>query len=253
MTPIERQTVASMTCDAIRDRILRGEYPEGSPLRQDAIAAELAVSRIPVREALRQLEAEGLVTVQPHRGATVSSLSPDEIDELFDLRASIEPDLLRLAIPRLGTDEHQCADEVIAASESALRKGDVSAWGELNWQFHSTLYAAAGRQATLDLLRKLHQQTERYSRMQLTLTHAGEKTSAEHRQILHAVKRREVKRATAILRRHILGGRDRLVAFLRDEKARANSAPTRSARVPVTPARESLAAFRRRPGSPRRP
>jgi DNA-binding GntR family transcriptional regulator len=107
--------------------------PEGSPLRQDAIAEELAVSRIPVREALRQLEAEGLVTVQPHRGATVSSLSPAEIDELFDLRASIEPNLLRLAVPRLGSDEYERAEAVLAASESALDKGDVSHWGELNW------------------------------------------------------------------------------------------------------------------------
>jgi DNA-binding GntR family transcriptional regulator len=219
-----------MTADAVRDRILRGVYPEGSPLRQDAIAEELAVSRIPVREALRQLEAEGLVTVQPHRGATVSSLSPAEIDELFDLRASIEPNLLRLAVPRLDSDEYERAEAVLAASESALDKGDVSHWGELNWQFHSTLYAAAGRQVTLDLVRKLHQQTERYSRMQLALTHAGAKTSTEHRQILGAVKRRDVKRATAILRRHILGGRNRLVSFLRDEKARANSAPTRSRR-----------------------
>jgi DNA-binding GntR family transcriptional regulator len=75
VTPIERQTVASMTCDAIRDRILRGDYPEGSPLRQDAIAEDLAVSRIPVREALRQLEAEGLVTVLPHRGAGLVALT----------------------------------------------------------------------------------------------------------------------------------------------------------------------------------
>jgi DNA-binding GntR family transcriptional regulator len=119
---------------------------------------------------------------------------------------------------------------VLAAWESALHKGDVSIWGELNWQFHSTLYAAAGRQATLDLVRKLHQQTERYSRMQIALTHAGAKTNAEHRQILGAVKRRDVKRATALLRRHILGGRDRLVSFLRDEKARASAAPTQSRR-----------------------
>jgi DNA-binding GntR family transcriptional regulator len=161
----------------------------------------------------------------------VSSLSPAEIDELFDLRASIEPNLLRLAVPRLGAGEYRRAEEVLTASESALHKGDVSIWGELNWQFHSTLYAAAGRQTTLDLVRKLHQQTERYSRMQLALTHAGAKTNAEHRQILGAVKRRDVKRATAILRRHIVGGRDRLLAFLRDGKSRTTSAPTRSRRA----------------------
>src|SRR5678810_63542 len=97
LLPIKRQTLTGMTADAIRERILRGRYPEGSPLRQDAIGAELGVSRIPVREALRQLEAEGLVTFNPHRGAIVSSLSLEEIGELFELRAEIECDLLRRA------------------------------------------------------------------------------------------------------------------------------------------------------------
>src|SRR5687767_11201338 len=96
-----RQTVAGMTLEAIRARILRGVYPEGVPLRQDSIADALGVSRIPVREALRQLEAEGLVTVTPHRGAIVSTLSLAEIEEVFALRAAIESTLLRAALPRL--------------------------------------------------------------------------------------------------------------------------------------------------------
>ena len=94
-----RQTIVSMTVDAVRERILRGIYPEGEPLRQDALAEELGASRIPVREALRRLEAEGLVTFNPHRGAVVSSLSLAEIEEIFEIRARIESDLLRRATP----------------------------------------------------------------------------------------------------------------------------------------------------------
>src|SRR6478672_13809392 len=105
VVPIQRQTIASMTIEALRERILRGDYPDGEPLRQDALADELGVSRIPVREALRQLEAEGLVTFNPHRGAVVSSMSLDEIMELFELRADIECDLLARAVP-LMTEEH---------------------------------------------------------------------------------------------------------------------------------------------------
>src|SRR5215216_4305615 len=105
VAPIQRQTIASMTIKALRDRILRGDYPEGEPLRQDAIADELGVSRIPVREALRQLEAEGLVVFNPHRGAIVSSLSLDEIDEVFALRGDIEAGLIRRAIPLLDADD----------------------------------------------------------------------------------------------------------------------------------------------------
>ena len=77
--PLRRQTLTGMTLDSLRDRILRGAFPEGEPLRQDAIAESLGVSRIPVREALRQLEAEGLVTFSPHKGAVVSTMSVDEV------------------------------------------------------------------------------------------------------------------------------------------------------------------------------
>src|SRR3954468_13173259 len=105
VVPIQRQTIASMTITALRERILRGDYPEGLPLRQDAIANELGVSRIPVREALRQLEAEGLVTFSPHRGAIVSTMSLKEIRELFELRAEIESGLLRRAIPEMSAED----------------------------------------------------------------------------------------------------------------------------------------------------
>src|SRR6476661_4206337 len=118
--PIQRQTLTGMTLDALRERILRGHYPEGEPLRQDAIAEELGVSRIPVREALRQLEAEGLVTFSPHRGAVVSSLSLAEIDELFELRADIEGDLLRRAISKMTNEQLDRATAVLDEFQDAL-------------------------------------------------------------------------------------------------------------------------------------
>ncbi|MEO8622727.1 MAG: GntR family transcriptional regulator, partial [bacterium] len=121
IVPLRRQTLTGMTLDALRDRILRGGFPEGEPLRQDAIAEELGVSRIPVREALRQLEAEGLVTFNPHRGAVVTTLSLQEIAELFELRADIESDLLRRSIPLMGTDDHKRATEILDAYDTALR------------------------------------------------------------------------------------------------------------------------------------
>jgi len=98
VTPIPRQTIASMTVAALRERILRGDYPEGEPLRQDALAEELGVSRIPVREALRQLEAEGLVTFSPHRGAVVSTLSLDDVLEMLERTVLRSPRLQRFVI-----------------------------------------------------------------------------------------------------------------------------------------------------------
>ena len=229
--PLPRQTVASMTLEAIRTRILHGDYPEGEPLRQDAIAEELGVSRIPIREALRQLEAEGLVSFAPHRGAVVSSLSLDEIEEIFALRAEIETDLLRRAIPRLGAEELARADEVLARYERALQVGDVPAYGELNWQFHSTLYAAADRPVTMAIVQRLHQQADRYLRMQLALTHGESRAADEHRAILDAARRRDVKAGAAVLAGHILGAGRALLGFLRGQRGMPEPTPRRGRRA----------------------
>jgi DNA-binding GntR family transcriptional regulator len=214
LVPIQRRTLTGMTLDALRDRILHGEYPEGEPLRQDAIADELGVSRIPVREALRQLEAEGLVTFSPHRGAVVSTMSLQEIAELFELRAEIESDLLRRAIPNMKNEDHARAKEILVAYEIALRAGEVAKYGELNWQFHSTLYAPAARVFTMGMVGKLHQQSDRYLRMQLALTHGESRAKDEHRAIAAAAKRADVRLATRLMREHILGAGRSLLTFL---------------------------------------
>src|SRR5688572_18401773 len=205
IVPLQRQTVAAMTLEAIRDGILHGNYAEGEPLRQDALADELGVSRIPIREALRQLEAEGLVTFNPHRGAIVSSLSLADIEEVFELRSHLEPDLLRLAIPRLTTYQLDLADEILDRYADALRASDVSKWGELNWQFHSTLYAPAERPVTLSILQRLHQQSDRYLRMQLALTHGESRANEEPRAIAAAARAGDAKRADKQMPDHNAG------------------------------------------------
>ncbi len=216
--PIRRQTLAGMTLDALRDRILHGIYPEGEPLRQDAIADELGVSRIPVREALRQLEAEGLVTFNPHRGAVVSSLSLPEITELFELRALIEVELLRLAVPNASADDVARGRQLLDAYDTALLSGDVASWGAMNWQFHSTLYAPADRAFTLGVAQRLHQQCDRYLRMQLALTRGATRATTEHRAILAAVRKRDAERACALLRDHVIGAGRTLHDFLANER-----------------------------------
>ena len=234
LLPIRRQTLTGMTVDAIRERILRGHYPEGEPLRQDAIGAELGVSRIPVREALRQLEAEGLVTFNPHRGAVVSTLSLKQIRELFELRAEIEGDLIRRAVPHMSAEDHARAAEILDAYDLALHSGQVPVWGALNWQFHSTLYAPADRDLTMSIVHKLHQHSDRYLRMQLALTHGETRARHEHRAIAAAARKRDAAKAQRLLREHILGAGRALVSFLereRVQRGRPNEArPARSAK-----------------------
>jgi DNA-binding GntR family transcriptional regulator len=212
--PIQRQTIASMTVAALRERILRGDFPDGEPLRQDALADELGVSRIPVREALRQLEAEGLVTFSPHRGAIVSTLSLEEIEELFELRAQIECDLLTRAIPKMTKEHTDRALELLEEFQVAYAAGDVARWGALNWHFHAALYAPANRNFTMGVLQKLHQHSDRYFRIYLVLSQSGERALAEHRAIAMAVKRRDVKAACQLMHDHIMSAGETLVELL---------------------------------------
>jgi DNA-binding GntR family transcriptional regulator len=217
---IERKTVTDLALEALREKILRGDYPEGEPLRQDALAADLGVSRIPVREALRQLEAEGLVAFSPHCGAVVSSLSLAEIEELFEMRGLLEAKLIRLAIPRLTREDLSRAEAVLDLYEAAFARRDVAEWGALNWRFHSTLLSAADRPLTLGVLNNLHNQSDRYMRMQLALTHGEDRAIGEHRAILAAARSRDIDGASAFLYEHVVSAGRALIEFLRVHRQR---------------------------------
>lgn len=225
-----RRTVTDLAADALRERILEGELAEGSPIRQDAVAVALGMSRIPVREALRRLEAEGLIAIHPHCGAVVSSLSLDEITELFELRALVEADLLRRAVPELQLADLRRAGEVLDRYDRAFRDRRVDEWAELNWQFHATLLAPAGRSRSLAMVQNLHHQSERYMRMQLALTRGEARAQAEHRAILRAARAGAAGTAARLVSGHILSAGRNLTAFLRRHRS---AAPARSFNSPV--------------------
>jgi DNA-binding GntR family transcriptional regulator len=216
---IERETLSSATTRALREKILCGEIGEGEQLRQDALAAEYGVSRIPLREALRQLEAEGLVSFFPHRGAVVSTLSTAEIGELFEIRALIEPDILKRAIPKLTSDHLERAQELLEAARIAFKDdSNVSRWGELNWQFHSTLYAPAVRPQSMAIIEKLNVNIDRYLRIHLVLTRQTTRAIDEHRAILDACRDKQSSLATKLLKQHILDAGESLVLSLRQQR-----------------------------------
>jgi len=201
---IPRQSLTSAVADKLRDQIIRGEIAEGTQLRQDAIATQYQVSRIPVREALRQLDAEGLIAIVPNRGAVVPALSPDDIEELFAIRALLEPEILKRSIPQLTQEDFAEADTILRKYVSELRREDhVSGWGRLNWQFHSTLYARANQPRFMAIIRNVNNSGERYTRLQLYLTHGIKRANEEHHQILELCRKRDVDAACKLLREHI--------------------------------------------------
>jgi DNA-binding GntR family transcriptional regulator len=222
-SPIPRQSLSSAVAERLRDKIVRGELQEGEQLRQDAIATEFGVSRIPVREALRLLEAEGLIKIVAHRGAVVSALSPDEIEELFDIRALLECEVLRLSIPSLTEADFQRSTSVLASFERALKhEEDVRVWGKLNAQFHSTLYSGANRPHFLNLIQMINNNGDRYTRLQLYLMRGFERASEEHHRLLELCRNRDVPAACKLLEQHIRNAGRSLRDFLAKQRESGN-------------------------------
>jgi len=225
---IERKTITDLVLDALRNKILHGDYTEGAALRQDALAAEFGVSRIPVREALRQLEAEGLVAFNPHTGAVVSTLSLAEIEELFELRALLESEIVGFAVPLLTEEDLDRAEAILDAYEAAFEQRDITSYGPLNWQFHSTLLSAANRPLTLGVLSNLHNRGDRYTRMQLALTHGETRAVDEHRAILAFARARNAKAASKLVREHVESAGRSLTEFLREHRMQTDNAAAQS-------------------------
>ena len=221
---IPRQSLPSAVADKLREQIIRGEIPEGAQLRQDAIATQYQVSRIPVREALRQLDAEGLISIVPNRGAIVPALSPEDIQELFSIRALLEPEVLKLSIPHLRKEDFAEADAVLREYVNELRREEhVSTWGRLNWQFHSILYSRANQPRFMAIIRNVNNSGERYTRLQLYLTHGVKRANEEHHQILELCRSANIAAACDLLREHILHAGDSLKAVLEQKRADAHS------------------------------
>lgn len=211
--------MAAAALDELRRRILEGSYAAGLPLRQDALAAEFGISRIPVREALFQLEAEGLVRILPHRGAVVSELSAQEVEEVFELRSLLEPRLLRRSAPRLGPEDFTALRAMLAEYDAELRAGHVGRWGELNTAFHMRLYERADRPRTVALVSTLLRESDRHTRLQLAYTDGRARAAREHGELLALCEAGRFRDACILLRGHIANAGDTLTAFIKGKRA----------------------------------
>ncbi len=211
---IARQSLPDVIANDLRDRVLSGELAGGETIRQEALAEEYGVSRMPVREALKQLDAEGLVVLTNNRGASVTQHSISEIAEIFDLRALLEVDLFRRAIPRMTATDIAACERILEKMEASYDANDVGEWGALNHQFHTSLYAAAGRNLTNALLNKVSLQSDRYIRMHLSVMKQREPARKEHRELLALAQAGDVAPACALLETHIGRARDQLLTLM---------------------------------------
>jgi DNA-binding GntR family transcriptional regulator len=206
-----RRTIQEIVAQALREAIITGRLRGGSRLHQDGIASQLGVSRMPVREALRQLESEGLVVFTPHRRVSVAELSRDELREIYEIRAALEVLALGLAVPRLSSRDFT---RLGALLDQMDRVSDPGRWLDLNRAFHGNLYRASGRPRLCTLIESLRGNVERYLRMYVSGVEHRTRAQAEHRCIVRACRRRHVSEAKQALRQHLVATASILENFL---------------------------------------
>lgn len=210
-------TVSSQLTQRIRERILTGEYPPGTPLLQDSIAAEFGVSKIPVREALFHLRAEGLIDVYAYRGFQVRAMSIDEMHEVYRLRLNIEPDAIATGA-RLATADDRAAAKLALDQESqTMAAKDSKYLGQLNSAFHLALIVPRLQPMTNEMLLRLYTMSERYVRLHLQAAGRDKRSNKEHTLLHQAWAKGNGREAQRLVRTHIETIRDDLAKAL-DEK-----------------------------------
>ena len=198
--PIQAITTAGALAARLREQIDGGERRAGEVLRQEQLAAEFGVSRIPIREALAQLQSEGLLRVEHYRGARITLPSAQEIDEIFDLRLLVEGDLLGRAVPR--HNEQTIRD--VQRRQAVLEQADAPLdWIAGDRAFHEALYAPADRPRSLQIYLQLRSPIDRLSVQRLGHAARKEPWATEHRSLIAAVGAGDMHAANAALTEHL--------------------------------------------------
>lgn len=197
---IAHRTLQDFIAEQVRERIRNGKLPAGAKIDQKALAAEFSVSRMPIREALRQLDAEGYVTLLPHRGAVVTKLSAAEIEETYEIRAVLEGLAARLALPNLDSSALAHIRELLDAMASTE---DVHEWVALNGEFHDQIERHGDRRLLLELIHRLRGQCEPYVRMYVHLLHRSKQAQREHEAIFAACESGSPDTLEAAVRNHL--------------------------------------------------
>jgi DNA-binding GntR family transcriptional regulator len=228
---IVTQTLADQAFEVIRERILSARIPPLSPIRQDALAEELGISKIPLREALARLEQHGLLQSHPNRGFVVPALTATEAEEVFALRLKIEPEAAAYASQQANEAERAVAASALTALENATG-GDGRALVLLNRAFHLALVRPGGRHVTSQLIERLHVLAERYVHKHLEPAGRHARAHREHRALLKAWMARDAERVSTLLVAHIAVTLDDLRTQLRGSlPAPAADKPRRSTRA----------------------
>ena len=207
MPTVAPHSATDLVLDAVRTEILSGQLAAGATLRQEDVADRFGVSRMPVREALKRLEGEGLVEVLPSRRVRVAALSRSEIEDVYDLRAALEPLAVRLAVPRITKAQLRNAAHAL---EIADDEDDAETFGARNAGFHLALMLPCERPRLLASIASLLDVSDRYQRAALRDEEHNARVREEHRGLLDAARAGDADRAAALAEAHVRSAGARL-------------------------------------------
>ncbi|HEY1597520.1 MAG TPA: GntR family transcriptional regulator [Thermoleophilaceae bacterium] len=201
--PVRNLTLREQVVEHLREEILSNRLEPGSELNEVALANLLGVSRGPIREALGGLAAEGLVTINPRRGAIVTKLTKQEFMDAYQVREALETLATRVAVPRLTDEEkadlHRMSDDMRRLADA----DDANAFFEINRRFHEKLVAASGNRRLFDMHQQLLGQMGRLLRKSAELRGGLGESAAAHERILEAVDAGDAERAARLMAEHI--------------------------------------------------
>lgn len=201
---MENYSLRGQVFQTIRENILKGKYQEDEELREATLGKELGVSRTPVREALRQLELEGLVKIIPNRGAFVTGISEKDVHDIYMIRSVLEGLCVRMAAEHITSEKIEELEEVLILSEYHLEKGNMEQLTELDGKFHRILYEASESRILDHVLSDFHKYVQLARRNSVKEEARAKKSIEEHREILNALKEGNADAAEKYANAHIL-------------------------------------------------
>jgi DNA-binding GntR family transcriptional regulator len=217
------KTMQQIVTEKIRTAIVEGKFKPNERLNQADLAAKLNVSRIPTREALRTLEAEGLVTFYPHRGAIVSTMSPEEIEEVYEIRILLEVSAAQRAMKFVTPEQLRI---VRGLQQKMVKTSDLDVWVDLNDKFHSAIYEPSGWTRLLGVIQTLRNLTTPYIRLYVSLHGDRDAANAEHCEIATALEERDAAAMRIMMRRHLWHTCQGIVSLLRKADTGESAAAT---------------------------
>jgi DNA-binding GntR family transcriptional regulator len=215
----DNTTLRARVHQHLRDAILSARIPPGTVLQEVPLAASLGVSRGPLREALGDLAAEGLVTITPRRGAVVSSLTKRDFLEAYQVREALEVMAVRLAVPTLGAEGFATLERAQEAMVRSAARDDFTGFFDGNVAFHEAWVEAAGNAKLLDIYRRLMAQLVVYRRPSAFLRGGLDQSIREHQAIIEAARAADIERAASLMLQHIEIPQRRLATLTEEEFA----------------------------------